>query len=294
MEVWRIFYPKTRASRGPINTYIHTYIHSTIPPTQILHTGRVSAGVSPAEHVALLRLSVAAVRVVPAIGRCTMLAGRHAVPLPMERELVQLRVADQYDAEREPHRHYNGAAGQPLSGLFAAVQHGQVQRGKFDVEFHQRLVRRSTLGSRVYVSDCGTTGKVMELLAFSLYLSLSVDRSRGLHADNHSIVYINFGSHKVAIIDQNVFSTWYEQLGNLLRCCHIGYIIIVICIYSAFFGGLASLAFGASIISVVEIIYFGTGKFGALFFARHRTTQAVTIKHNFSNGLGHSHYPQKK
>lgn len=38
--------------------------------------------------------------------------------------------------------------------------------------------------------------------------------SRDLHAQNHSIVYINFGSHKVPQFDQNNLSTWYDQLGG--------------------------------------------------------------------------------
>lgn len=46
--------------------------------------------------------------------------------------------------------------------------------------------------------------------------------TRGLHADNHSIVYVNFAAHKVAQFDQNNYSTWYEQLGEWIR-------IMIIC-----------------------------------------------------------------
>lgn len=40
------------------------------------------------------------------------------------------------------------------------------------------------------------------------------DFSAGINADNHSIVKINFGRHKVHVYEQNTVLTWYEQLGE--------------------------------------------------------------------------------
>lgn len=41
---------------------------------------------------------------------------------------------------------------------------------------------------------------------------LDPEFTRGLEADNHSIVYVNFGRHKVPAFDQDRFWTWYEEL----------------------------------------------------------------------------------
>lgn len=55
--------------------------------------------------------------------------------------------------------------------------------------------------------------------------------------------------------EQTIQYLWYELLAN--------------------FGGLTSLTFGASIMSIIELIYFATGKFGTICLKRYNGTLPV-------------------
>lgn len=82
-----------------------------------------------------------------------------------------------------------------------------------------------------------------------------------LELANHSILYINFGDSKVEAYEQTIQYFWYELLAN--------------------FGGLSSLTFGASIMSIIELIYFATGKFGTICVQRMKRT--TPEGQNFAN-----------
>lgn len=80
----------------------------------------------------------------------------------------------------------------------------------------------------------------------------------------HSIVHINYKQYRFPQFQQTVVYMWFDLFG--------------------IFGGLCGLTFGGSIISVIELIYFGTGRFGAQFtwkiFAMRRTTKSIESNNN--------------
>lgn len=102
-----------------------------------------------------------------------------------------------------------------------------------------------------------------------------------LNLTNHSILYVNFGNSKVEAYEQTIQYLWYELLAN--------------------FGGLTSLTFGASIMSIIELIYFATGKFGTICLRRHNagTSSSPTDqnlvnnkKERKRNAIGFTHSPK--
>lgn len=65
----------------------------------------------------------------------------------------------------------------------------------------------------------------------------------------HSIVHINFQQNRFRQYEHGVRYQWYDLFGA--------------------FGGLCGLTFGASIVNILEFLYYFTGKFGAHCFAKH-------------------------
>lgn len=61
----------------------------------------------------------------------------------------------------------------------------------------------------------------------------------------HSILHINYKQNRYPQFEHTVAYMWFDLFGM--------------------FGGLCGLTFGGSIISVIELIYYGTGRFGAQF-----------------------------
>lgn len=74
-----------------------------------------------------------------------------------------------------------------------------------------------------------------------------------------------YGQNYVNEYEQAMILTWYELLSN--------------------FGGILSLVIGGSLMSVIEIIYYLSGYFGALFFRmiQHSNTKKKIIQNDVAN-----------
>lgn len=77
----------------------------------------------------------------------------------------------------------------------------------------------------------------------------------------HSIVHINYIQNRFPQFEHTVAYMWFDLFGIL--------------------GGLCGLTFGGSIISVIELIYYGTGRFGAQF-SRNICSKRSTARGNNS------------
>lgn len=64
----------------------------------------------------------------------------------------------------------------------------------------------------------------------------------------HGVVHINYNAVRVPQFEHTVVYTWFDLLGLL--------------------GGICSITFGGSIITILEIIYFYTGRFGMEIIAK--------------------------
>lgn len=78
--------------------------------------------------------------------------------------------------------------------------------------------------------------------AFALFCSNVVDR------DKDAIIHVFYGNDDCIEYEQAMISTWYELMSN--------------------FGGILSIVIGGSIVSVLEIIYHLTGRFGSDYCRR--------------------------
>ena len=74
-----------------------------------------------------------------------------------------------------------------------------------------------------------------------------------------------YGQNYVNEYEQAMILTWYELLSN--------------------FGGILSLVIGGSLVSVLEIIYYLSGYFGALFYRKiqHLETKKKMIQRDAAN-----------
>lgn len=92
---------------------------------------------------------------------------------------------------------------------------------------------------------------------------------------DHSVVHIGYKGNRFLQFEQTVSYMWFDLFGM--------------------FGGLCGLIFGGSIISVIELIYYGTGRFGAEFTSRICCTRRPTKfiesnnNHSVSSSMAFSH-----
>jgi hypothetical protein len=84
----------------------------------------------------------------------------------------------------------------------------------------------------------------------------------------HGIVHINYKLVRVQQFEHTVLLTWFDLLGKL--------------------GGICSITFGGSIISIIEIVYFFTGRFGTELiqkFQQIRKVKEFTERNMKANGI---------
>lgn len=64
----------------------------------------------------------------------------------------------------------------------------------------------------------------------------------------HTIVHVVYGERDFSEFEQNMISTWYELLSYL--------------------GGTLSFVIGGSMLTVIELLYYCTGRFGTTLYRR--------------------------
>lgn len=89
-------------------------------------------------------------------------------------------------------------------------------------------------------------------------------------------------------MEQTTLYSWYELLGNSVRA-PLTYNLLLKWIsfyYLANFGAIASLTLGASIISIVELLYYWSGKFcsGVAKNNENATIEVLTYPEDFKTG----------
>lgn len=91
---------------------------------------------------------------------------------------------------------------------------------------------------------------------FNFFFSMHFCTQRNKNdMSGHSIVHINYKQNRFPLFEQTVCYMWFDLFGM--------------------FGGLCGLTFGGSIISVIELIYYGTGRFGAQFTRKIRSERRI-------------------
>lgn len=86
---------------------------------------------------------------------------------------------------------------------------------------------------------------------------------------NHSIIYINFGTNKVTNYDQTASYVWYDLLGiRLAQPISNDWGMIPIS-FAANLGSVGCLSLGATMVSIIEVIYFFSGKLGSFWIRKH-------------------------
>lgn len=81
----------------------------------------------------------------------------------------------------------------------------------------------------------------------------------------HGIVHINYKLVRVQQFEHTVLLTWFDLLGKL--------------------GGICSITFGGSIISIIELVYFFTGRFGSELIQQIRKVKEFRERNMKANGI---------
>lgn len=122
----------------------------------------------------------------------------------------------------------------------------------FDPDDHNRMSERY---SYLWVKS---STSFLSILNHFVHTHATAFHSNRHNLRGHSIVHINFKHNRVLDFEKTVIYTWFDLFG--------------------IFGGLCGLTFGGSIISVIELIYFGTGRFGAQFTWKKRRREMATVR----------------